>query len=186
MTNRVEMRFSVPDFGRMAQELRDNIPNLIAATLQTQRGMMFDLAGANNGHEAWLPLKYRKGSPLKDTGTLSQSIGPRNNGIVAGRGAGSIVRLSQQEVTIGTELPYAKIHDEGGTIKNHEIMIWRNKKSGRFQKYTNKRGNLEIHQSGEYQIPARPFSGINAEDEKEIAETVENYITEVWNKYGKN
>jgi len=176
----------LPKFGKIAQDLRENLPGVIASTLQFQRAMLFDNGGVGNGHPAWAPLKHRKGQILKDTGTLSQSIGPRGNGVVPGRGAHSIVRLSMSEVTIGTDLFYAIIHDQGADIESHEVMIWRNKKSGRFQKFSKKRGNLEVHMTGRYSIPKRNFSDITIADEQELAQTVGNYITDVWGKHAGN
>lgn len=88
---------------------------LIAATLQTNRGMMFDTDNA--GRTPWAPLKLRDGQPLSKTGALRQSFAPRNDGVRPGYGEGTIVRIGDGVVTVGTTLAYAPIHNTGGVIR---------------------------------------------------------------------
>lgn len=56
---------------------------------------------------AWAPLKYRQGTPLTDTGFLRGSI------------TGEVTATS---VVVGTNVPYAAIHNYGGTIQIPEIV----------------------------------------------------------------
>lgn len=50
----------------------------------------------------WAPLKMRKGQPLRDTGRLQRSIG---------------YAASADQVTVGTNVLYAKVHQFGAIIK---------------------------------------------------------------------
>lgn len=56
--------------------------------------------------EPWVKTKKKKGSTLVASGRLKRSIRK--------------VRITPSSVTIGTDVPYAKIHNEGGEIKGIE------------------------------------------------------------------
>jgi phage virion morphogenesis protein len=94
--------------------------------------------------EKWVPLKYprKNGSTdtiLQDKGTL----------------VGSIRReLRDDSVLVGSNRVYARIHQEGGTTKAHEIKPTR-KKALRF----NGRVVKKVNHPGS-KIPPRPFLGI--------------------------
>jgi phage gpG-like protein len=107
-----------PRIRKKQEKIKSKLPGLIAATLQTQRAMIFDKEGAYHGREKWAPLKYRVGQILKDTGTLSKSIAPQNDGINPARNQGTIVKLSLGIVTIGTNIAYAAVHDDGSEKRN--------------------------------------------------------------------
>lgn len=49
----------------------------------------------------WLPLKHRKGQPLRDTGNLLNSLAPK---------------ASETGFTVSTAVKYAGIHQYGGTV----------------------------------------------------------------------
>jgi phage gpG-like protein len=98
------------------QQRESDIYLLIAATLQTNRGMMFDQENAGRP-TPWAPLKLRQGQPLSKTGALRQSFAPRNDGVRPGKGAGTILKYGRDNVTIGTDLAYAPIHNLGGVIR---------------------------------------------------------------------
>lgn len=166
----VEINLNLPNFRSMASRLDAEVPGLIAATLQTQRGMIFDKSGAHNGRAEWRELRCRKGMPLKDRGTLAQSMGPRNDGMRPGKGVGSIVRMSgglDGDVTIGTNLAYAAVQNYGATIVPVRAKALRFKCRGQwiFRKKVT--------------IPARPFADWTREDEEELVETVENFVMHV-------
>ena len=52
--------------------------------------------------DKWEPIKIRKGKPLEDTGHLRQSFH---------------ADVENQSVVIGTNVPYASVHQYGATIK---------------------------------------------------------------------
>ena len=165
MSNDVEIDFNFPDFKQAGEKIRNALPGLIAAVLQTQRAMIFDDSGEYNGRSGWEPLKSRNGQPLKDRGTLSRSIGPANDGITPGYATGSIVRLSDSIVTIGTNIAYAAVHDQGAVIYP--------KKPGGVLRF--KIGNRWIC-TKKVTIPKRNFSDIMPLDIRELRDTIENFI----------
>jgi len=163
----VDIELQLPDFAAVAERANRDIPGLIAATLQTQRGMIFDNEGAYNGRRKWQKLKCRKGMILSDTGTLRKSIGPRNDGLKPTEGPNTIVRLSgglEGTVTIGTSIAYAAVHNYGATIVPVRAKALRFK-CGRRWIFAKK-----------VTIPARPFADFTKQDERELVTTVENYI----------
>lgn len=174
---KIEMKS--PPWKEMADKLKAALPGVLAANLQTQRAMVFDTEGRYNGRPGWAPLKHRKGQILKDTGTLSKSMGPKPSGNKPGHAVGSILRMSDNVVTIGTDIAYAAIHNNGALIAPHEVMTWRSKKTGKFQKFSKKRGKLEIHNVRGYWIPARTFNDFTPQDAHEITTALEGYITSV-------
>jgi phage gpG-like protein len=160
-----EIELDFPQFKNMAVQIQSELPGLIAATLQTQRAMIFDSEGTYNGRPGWKPLKCRNGQILSDSGDLRKSIGPVNDGITPGRATGSIVELSIGLVTIGTKIAYAEVHDQGKVIFPDTKKALRFKCHGKFifrKKVT---------------IPARPFGNFTSDDISELNETVTNYLT---------
>jgi phage gpG-like protein len=172
-----EIELDFPQFKNVAVQIQSELPGLIAATLQTQRAMIFDSEGSYNGRPGWEPLKHRKGQILSDSGDLRKSMGPMNDGTAPGHAAGSIVQLAMGLVTIGTNIRYAEIHDQGATIPGHASKTFHSLKTGRFIKHSRKRGIWKQHYTDAYDIPARPFGNFTSEDISELNETVTNYLT---------
>lgn len=105
---------------------------------------------------AWEPsIRARNtgGQTLVDSGRLRQSIGWRADGTSA---------------EWGTNVLYARTHQEGATI--------RAKSGGRL---TFAIPGLGYRSPQEVVIPARPFLGIDAEDEREIDALAADYLAEV-------
>lgn len=97
--------------------------------------------------------------PLQDNGTLKNSVTPI-------RGPGNIWKPTQNYIDVGTNVPYANIHQFGCgpfTIKS------KGKKSLRFFGKDGKPVyRKKINHPG---IVARPFLGINQNDQKQIEQT---------------
>lgn len=92
------------------------------------------------------------GKTLAKSGHLKTSLG---------------VQASSEGVSLGTNLIYAGIHQFGGTIKAKSAKGLRFKIGDRFvrvQKVT---------------LPQRAYLGISEEDQREVAQTVEEYFKEV-------
>jgi phage gpG-like protein len=115
MGSLVAIEFKFPNWEAKIKAAREEIGLFIAAIMQTNRGLLFDEEGSHNGHPKWAPLKFRVGHILKLTGALSQSMAPRNNGKSAGHAAGSILRLEGDSITIGSNLAYARLMNDGTT-----------------------------------------------------------------------
>lgn len=152
----------------------DRIEKAMAATVQTNRLLLFMHDGAYNGHKPWLPPKYRDGQPLQDRGDLRNSIAPKSsNGDLVPRspGKGGYIRYegsaSKRTVRVGTELIYAGIHDKGGRIvpKNAKALRFMIGKRVVFAKYVD--------------IPKRNFTGWNEEDKSEMTVMLHNLLTEL-------
>lgn len=95
--------------------LQDARPVLRAVGMQLMRSvdLQFRAEGARFGAK-WKPSRRalkQRGQTLHDTGRLSESI------VSGGVGAGSIYRLSESSLEIGSNLAYAAIHQFGGTIR---------------------------------------------------------------------
>lgn len=109
---------------------------------------------AQEGRPAWAGIK-RKGKILQDTGRLAASI---------------VTAHDDTTAAVGTNVVYARIHNNGGTTKAHMIRP-KNKRAlafgGRVVKQVNHPGS---------KIPARPFLKLTQDDEREIEFTAENYL----------
>lgn len=173
----IKVEVSMSDFidGRkFIDKYGDRIEKVMAATMQTNRLLLFMHDGAYNGHKPWKPLKFRDGQPLQDSGALRNSIGPK---VPAGSlapvtpGKGGYVRYeasgSKKTVRIGTELKYAKIHDEGGVI------VPVNAKALRFVV------GKKVYFFKKVKIPKRNFTQWNAEDQAEMTTTLHRLLEKI-------
>lgn len=107
------------------------------------------------GRPAWEPLKYRDGRPLQLSGRLHASITPWHDNDTA---------------VVGTNVIYARIQNEGGKTRPHEIRP-RNKKALRF----NGRFAGKVNHPGS-DIPARPFLKLTDDDYNEIRQAIIDHI----------
>lgn len=116
---------------RLAQATSHRAPLMrsIVGTMESAVLQNFDVGG----RPKWLGLKYRQGTPLVDTENLMGSI---------------TSDYSNDMATVGTNEPYAAIHQFGG-------------KAGRGRKV---------------EIPARPFLALTPQDEADILEDVQGYF----------
>lgn len=116
---------------RLAQSTAHRAPLMrsIAGTMESAVLQNFDVGG----RPKWLGLKYRQGTPLVDTENLMGSI---------------TSDYSNDMATVGTNEPYATIHQFGG-------------KAGRGRKV---------------KIQARPFLALTPKDEADILEDVQDYF----------
>lgn len=111
----LEFKFTYPKLYERLKERESELMLFTAALMQTNRGMLFNQEGAYNGHTAWKPLVFRNGQILKNRGTLSKSLNPPHQRDKPGRGDGTIVRLTGGVVTIGTDIKYARMMNDGTT-----------------------------------------------------------------------
>lgn len=109
------IRFDFPDLEGRLTSAMPRIMNVLAASMQTNRRLLFASGGSYNGHPGWAPLQFRVGQPLLRGGArgLSGSMGPRNDGRTPGRGVESILEINGEKVTIGTSLKYARLMNDG-------------------------------------------------------------------------
>lgn len=170
----VDINIKIPKLMRKFMSQTHRIHMVLAATMQTQRAMIFDKQGAYHGRKKWDKLKFRKGQILSDTGTLRKSIGPSSpDGVTPGHADGTIVRYSGDVVTIGTNIKYAAVHNYG-----KEILP----KYGTVLRFPNGKGGFIF--AKRVTIPQRQFNDINERDTKELRITMRNMMAEIIN--GKN
>lgn len=113
MSDKVKMDFHFPKLAEKFKRHEDEIKLLMIATVQANRGMLFDAEGAYNSHPKWAPLKFRQGQILKDRGNLSRSIAPGNP---TGRaGIDGIAQFRGDMIEIGSTLAYARLMNDGTT-----------------------------------------------------------------------
>ena len=116
---------------RLAQATAHRAPLMrsIAGTMDSAVLQNFDVGG----RPAWKKLKIRQGTPLVDTENLMGSI---------------TSEYSNDEAIVGTNEPYAAIHQFGG-------------KAGRGRKV---------------EIPARPFLALTPQDDADILDDIQDYF----------
>jgi phage gpG-like protein len=167
MNKTLEIKFKFPKLEEKIKKNRTRIEQAIAASMQTNRSLLFDSSGEYNGHKKWDKPKLRSGKPLMKTGTLKKSIGPGNTGEKPKQGPNGIVQYTNGIVKIGTKLKYAAIQNYGGLVK------------------AKKAGALKIPTEDGFifrkkvKIPARNFTDITAADRQEFEDTIRNIISEV-------
>jgi phage gpG-like protein len=117
----VAVKLKFPDLLGAFRSQAPALAQFIAAQIQTNRALLFDSEGSYHGHPRWAPLKFRNGQPLKDTGVLKNSIGPRTSGGKPARNIGSILQyrgsMANPVVTVGTNLYYAELQNKGGVVQ---------------------------------------------------------------------
>ncbi len=135
----------------------------------------------------WLPLRYRRGSkssrrsqtPLVKTGRLKRSIRK--------------IEATSRRIIIGTDLPYAKLHNDGGainntvTVKSYQVSQHKRKRhtrtrAGRVEKvkaHTVKSHTVSSHRRKlNIRVPSRKFIG----ESYTLTRRIELFVTSQINK----
>lgn len=135
---------------KAAKELADCTPLLkeVGAAMVTSTVQRFVKSVDPDGN-AW-EKSGRGGKTLVDTALLQNSIA---------------AAVTSDSVLWGSNLAYARIHNDGGTIKPRK---------GKYLKFKGRDGN-DVFVT-EVTMPKRTFLGVNDEDKEEIAATIGDYI----------
>lgn len=149
MSEQIELK-GLDEINRRLANLKYRRPMLerIGQKLVSDFQLGFRQGVAPDGSK-WLPLKIRKGQPLVDKGLLRRSITPS---------------VTDDQLEIGTNLKYARLHQYGGVIKP---------KKGKYLKFAGRDGNPVFVKK--VTIPARPFLGLEERQVKKI-----NRALQVW------
>jgi phage gpG-like protein len=117
----------------------------------------------------------RNGRPLQKTGTLRKSFAPPiSSPGKPGREKGTVVRFEGVKVTIGTNLLYAGMMNDGTTkMPGGKLVPVRAKAL----KIPLQGGKFMFRRS--VKIPARPMNEITQADMDEFSESVANHIAEI-------
>ncbi len=192
-----EMKFEMPGWLEKIERARGEINLFIAATMQTNRGQLFDSEGANNGGQRWAPLVFRKGQILSDRGNLRKSLAPTP--ATGKAGPGGMVSIADDTITIGTNLYYASMMNDGTTKMPGGVLRPVNAQALKIPlpggvNATDTAKSLRKNASGSgkekfifrksVRIPARPFDRWTQEDEQEMSDALTNKILEVMSREG--
>lgn len=183
----INIDYTYPDWHEKILRSKTEINLFIAAQIQTNRGMMFDAEGADNGKKKWAPLKFRNGMILSRTGTLRKSWAPDHpNGRA---GPDGIVKFKDDIVLVGTKVAYARMMNDGTTKMPGGVLRAKNAKAliipinnGVVAKGVTKIGGQNVIFRKSVRIPARPMDDWTQEDEAEISAALTNKIIEVLNR----
>lgn len=148
----------------------------LAASMQTNRSMMFDKDGADNGKPKWAPLVLRQGRPLQKTGTLRKSMAPMTINGKPGKSAGTVLLIEGNRVTIGTTLLYAGMMNDGTAKMPGGVL---RPKQAQALKIPIEGGKFMFRKS--VKIPARRMNEITELDKAEFSETMANHIASILN-----
>lgn len=152
-----ELIITVPDNLRRALE---NLAEHVHRRLPLMKTISEDMLAAvhenfaREGRPRWVPIT-RAGEILRDSGRLYTSID---------------ADYDNDEAVVGTNVVYARIHNEGGITRPHVIRA-KNKRAlyfnGRFAKQVNHPGS---------RIPERRFLSMTADDVDGIAADMLDYL----------
>ena len=174
------IRYDICDFERSLGELIKKLENR-APLMREMAAAMGDAVEENfaqQGRPAWMGWNPAYARQRRGGKILQKS----------GRLAASITQYStNDEATVGTNVKYARIHQEGGEISipaRSQKAWYRQKKDGsvgnRFVKKS--RSNFEQWNTiGAYKIrmPARPFLHLTEDDVEKMENTAEQYLKHI-------
>lgn len=199
----IAFKFKVPQLSEKVRRFKSEINLHIAAQMQYNRSMLFAHSGSYNGHQAWLKPMLRAGQPLKDSGSLAQSMGPRmgKNAKNPVRAQGSVVKIYGNVVAIGTTLHYAEMMNwgttklPGGVLKpKNKPLLWIPIPSGKSASNTakgmhkNGGGNIVKYMGKTFllakqvRIPARRFDNWTPQDRADLNKALAKKLAEVLNR----
>lgn len=161
-------------------------PQIAAVAVNFSKERFREQSWWDTSKKAWTPRKNRRPGGKKRSQTLL---------VDSGRLMRSIRKISadRQRIIIGTDVPYAEIHNAGGAIKGTVAVKPYTRKAHSRKKHTRTiRGvtqNVKAHSVESYTvgahtrkvnitIPARPFLGESAELERRIVKLMESAFTE--------
>ena len=121
----------------------------VAFYMENEMRKRFDTETDYQGNK-WKKLKLREGKILSDTGMLKGSLGT--------------AEIKGNTVTVFSNLVYAKIHDEGGTITPKSAKALYFKVGGK------------DYFSKSVTIPKRQFSGVSDKNKEDLIKIINEYF----------
>jgi phage gpG-like protein len=165
----LKVKFNFPKLDIRLKKAHHRIEQFLAASMQTNRALLFDHEGAYSGHKKWAPLKLRSGKILSKRGNLRRSIGPPNDGVRPVQSDNGIIEYRNGIVKIGSNLAYASVQNDGAVIKA---------KSAKALKIPIE-GSKDFLFRKKVTIPARNFDSITPEDKEEFTQSLKAILVEV-------
>ena len=172
--------------GRLIASLTDTTPTMrdLSEIMIDASARAFDNTADPATGTPWQPLsasrqrqrqRAKKGrsiaNVLQDSGLLVGSIARPS-------GPGAVREIGPDHALVGTDVPYAAIHQFGGTIKREAapMTVRLRKWKGRtlFAKTKHKRVRIvdTAHKAYTITIPARPFIGVGPTDIQDMLDTI--------------
>ena len=142
--------FSLNFANKIEEIQQEELLEKIGFYLENEMRKRFESGTDMNGN-AWEKLKYRQGKPLRDKGALMGSLG-------------EMKKIGSNRIAVFSNLKYARLHDQGGTIEPKEKNTLHFKIDG------------VDYFSKKITVPARKFSGISDKNKKEIQKIVSEYF----------
>lgn len=157
------------EFTKMVDNLikaRKSLPNKIAVVaVKFSKDRFRDQAWLDSSREPWQPRKSPRSGGRKKSQTLLVNSGRLKRSIRK-------IKADQTEVVVGTDVPYAKIHNDGGTIT----------KTARVKSFTRKGRKQGTHVVKAHSrrmnttIPKRQFLGNSAALASDIEKLIVNEL----------
>ena len=170
----IKIEHNLPGVQKALQELARRtgspVPALkaISETLRLSTDRRFSAQTDPQGNK-WAPLKRSTLKRKKNSLILTESTKLRDG--IHGEVAGNDTLL------FGSDSPYGAIHQLGGEIKQ-EGMVLHLKGRGkgtRFAKAKDADRGMKVNRT--IAMPPRPFLGVSDQDEKDLLQDVEDYLT---------
>lgn len=131
---------------------------------------------AQGWHDAtFMPWKKRKGADKKGKGRAIMIKSGRLRNSLRGRVMGN-------DVIWGTDVPYAKVHNEGGEITRYarsELFVRNRSKKGKFKRGTTA-GQGFTFKGSSRRMPQRQFMGDSQHLRKLVTRTIETTVKKVF------
>ena len=154
----------------------------LLAIMQASKDRLFN-AGQDPDGNTWAPLSSlskakrdvknkksgQKNSKFKGTHKVLNDTGALRNSLGVAKSTGAIGTTDGDEVTLGTNLPYANVQNFGATIvpKNGKMLAFPGL------------GGVTVF-AKKVVIPARPFMGIGAQDSADIDEKIQAVLAKAY------
>ncbi|WP_286767171.1 MULTISPECIES: phage virion morphogenesis protein [Sphingobacterium] len=170
MSNQQNIADFFKDFERRVNYVKEALPEIVGT--EVVNSALDNFKTESYFGEKWKERKDKKNKKklLVNTGTLQRS--PR------------VILSSPGMVTVGSDVPYAEVHNDGGTISRasrSETFI-RNRykngsKKGRFKKGTTD-GQGQTYKAYSYSMPMRKFLGPHPKLKAHLQETIKDFTFE--------
>lgn len=170
--------------GRLIASLADTTPTMrdLSEIMIDASARAFDKTADPVTGTPWQPLsasrQRQRAHKGRSIANMLQDGGWLVGSIARPSGPGAVREIGPDHALVGTDVPYAAIHQFGGTIKREAapMTVRLRKKNGRIQFAKNKHKRVRIvdtvRKAYTITIPARPFIGVSPTDIQDMLDTI--------------
>lgn len=170
--------------GRLIASLADTTPTMLdlSEIMIDASARAFDKTADPATGTPWQPLsasrQRQRAHKGRSIANMLQDGGWLVGSIARPSGPGAVREIGPDHALVGTDVPYAAIHQFGGTIKREAapMTVRLRKKNGRIQFAKNKHKRVRIvdtvRKAYTITIPARPFIGVSPTDIQDMLDTI--------------